>query len=93
MSDEITVKKSYIDQCEALARAVMADQMAIESKWISVDTSMPLEEGDDLCEWLTWSDDAGFLVAEYDQIRMGWYADGREIEDVTHWMPLPSIPK
>lgn len=89
----VSVPREQIERCEALARAVMADHMAIEPRWISVNQSMPVEEGDDLCDWLTWNEADGFLVAEWDQVRDGWFADGREVENVTHWMALPPIPK
>ena len=62
------------------------------SEWISVDDRLPehgeviafsTQYGDYLIGWLTES--------EYEDVVC--HGDGCEMYHVTHWMPLPEIPK
>lgn len=61
-----------------------------ENRWISVKDRLPEEEG----KYLICCSDGYQTTAEYENKTWLVYT-GRyeEIEDVTHWMPLPEPPK
>lgn len=61
-----------------------------ENRWISVKDHLPEEEG----KYLICCSDGYRTTAEYENKTWLVYT-GRyeEVEDVTHWMPLPEPPK
>ena len=77
--------------CEELNTAYAAGQASRE-QWISVDERLPIEE-----KWVLVIADGAMNCAWYNDQR-GWDNGFNErpknirIEEITHWMPLPSPP-
>jgi hypothetical protein len=91
---------SAIEICKALCTLINAqngDGSTLNSGWISVEERLP-EIEDDVIVVTNQDTKAGLLY--YQPMFIGsllkdsrWYANGQQIFGVTHWQPLPSLPK
>ena len=67
----------------------MADVIEHGQKWIPVEERLPMPYENPVLVY----DNSGVGMAWY-SLKMGWmYRTGLGCVDVTHWMPLPSLPK
>ena len=69
------------------------DQQASEpdfyGKWISVNSSLPK-----CCdEYLITYKNKFRLICDYDSLNELWSDDDVEMKNITHWMPLPELPR
>lgn len=64
------------------------------SEWISVKDRLPNKEGIYICV-LDLTPMVGFKYRTIETVRYSgrWLYDSKEINYVTHWMPLPEPPK
>ena len=73
-------------------------------EWISVKDKLPDRDGEYLCVWRDFAD--RYLVVNFandlnkihannfTEAEPGWYLyDNYQTTRVTHWMPLPELPK
>lgn len=77
---------SMLSAALGIARVVLRKQE--ERKWVPVSERLPDADGIYLCVWQGKKVDTGFFLNRHFRI----YG---EIKDrlVTHWMPLPGLPK
>ena len=64
--------------------------------WISVEERLPIESGKYLVirEYSAWERSCRDISIEYYSAEFeGWFFDGIKLLGVTHWMPLPELPK
>lgn len=64
--------------------------------WISVEDRLPIESGKYLVirEYSAWERSLRDISIEYYSTEFeGWFFDGTKLLGVTHWMPLPELPK
>ncbi len=71
-----------------------SEPVAVPGKWIPVSERMPIEfeaviafDGDQVYGEAMYSSDDGFTIDGYDP------CDRVQLQNVTHWMPLPSSPQ
>ena len=80
---------------------------ALENQWISVEDDLPCNHEElrkDDCNtkdvWviLLWNDNPKHILIEYRNMDkkvdpLGWYWPNPKYLKVTHWMPIPQLPK
>ena len=78
----------------AEARVVELESRTVPGKWIPVSERMPIEfeaviafDGDQVYGEAMYSSDDGFTIDGYDP------CDRLNLQNVTHWMPLPAAPQ
>lgn len=91
-----------------IADYLLANGVTLSPKWISVKDKLPDKEGKYLCCWSAVKSINVYSFAKNlqkidkynfkDEKREGWYDCSDEwgyyeISTVTHWMPLPELPK
>lgn len=99
-------KCPYIDDVGGFCRAqLMADALALvqqlesaQPKWISVADELPKKwrENDaeqTLVNYQIYSPKYGVDIGNYLKPAGIWVIMGLPVDDVTHWMPLPSAPE
>lgn len=100
---EFPALRKVIADADALLAAALQDFPALNSmqsvatvpgKWIPVSERMPIEfeaviafDGDQVYGEAMYSSDDGFTIDGYDP------CDRVQLQNVTHWMPLPSAPQ
>lgn len=77
----------YTKQDEAY-RAYQKGLEAGRPKWIPVSERLP----EKLKEVITYRGECGTSI-EYTYGDGAWFFDDEMVDDVTHWMPLPTPPK
>lgn len=77
----------YTKQDEAY-RAYQKGLEAGRPKWIPVSERLP----EKLKEAITYRGECGTSI-EYTYGDGAWFFDDEMVDDVTHWMPLPTPPK
>ncbi|MCQ8734578.1 DUF551 domain-containing protein [Klebsiella pneumoniae] len=97
------VKEKYLEWAEKTCRAAMlaaatqspgSEPATVPGKWIPVSERMPIEfeaviafDGDQVYGEAMYSSDDGFTIDGYEP------CDRLNLQNVTHWMPLPSAPQ
>lgn len=82
-------------EAKALADYLIANGVTLQ-QWIPVSERLPEKN----CKCLVcvdvdvWGKEyKAIAVEQYNEDWLGWYSDGGKIPNVTHWMPLPKLPK
>lgn len=92
----------YCEECKRLADYLIANGVTVQ-KWISVEDRLPEEDG----KYLVLNESGNMFDTEYsDYSGFGYWrmyydpdplalagSEWYELDDITHWMPLPEPPK
>ena len=93
----------YINIDSVRAMLTKAADVQPVDKWISVKDRLPEDDGKymvwykgelDICEFDVESQTFGYTYDDYDEMysHLVCWDDGMD-KDITHWMPLPELPK
>ncbi|HHG0807121.1 TPA: DUF551 domain-containing protein [Klebsiella pneumoniae] len=92
--DRIDGIKRIVRELAAATQSPGSDPATVPGKWIPVSERMPIEfeaviafDGDQVYGEAMHSSDDGFTIDGYDP------CDRVQLQNVTHWMPLPSAPQ
>lgn len=88
------MKKSRAAMLAAAPQSSGSEPITVPGKWISVSERMPIEfeeviafDGDQVYGEAMYSSDDGFTIDGYEP------CDRLNVQNVTHWMPLPAAPQ
>lgn len=94
-SDECLVNGFCTDTVPDKADHLIANGVTVQ-QWIPVSERLPEKN----CKCLVcvdvdvWGKEYKAIAVEhYNEDWLGWYSDGGKIPNVTHWMPMPELPK
>lgn len=92
---DLNYGETLIDPCR-FAELVEAAPTIEQPTWISVEDRLPIESGKYLVvrEYSAWERSLRDISIEYYSAEFeGWFFDATKLLGVTHWMPLPELPK